>query len=176
MNTINSCKAECKKVYPVDMPKPPQKPPRDPTLGKQTNPAMSCMDIKKWGSNSAKSGTYWVNIASKGPQEVFCDMETDKGGWTAFFNYVHQPGAELLLDENKLPTNLKTNSHMHLQNAGFNNRDVKEIRFLCTERIKSEKKYWHFKTMNKEIIDLVMTGDQTGLKVILFFNLIKKLV
>jgi hypothetical protein len=147
------------------MPKPPQKPPRDTTLGTEKNPAMSCMDVKKWGMKTAKSGNYWINVASKGPQKVFCDMETDKGGWTLFFNYVHQPGSELLLDENKLPINLKSNTHMHLQNAGFNHRDVKEIRFFCTERQKSEKKYWHFKTMNKEIIETVMTGDQSGLKV-----------
>jgi len=31
------------------MPTPQQKPPRDNTLGTQKNPAMSCMDIKKWG-------------------------------------------------------------------------------------------------------------------------------
>lgn len=92
-------------------------------------------------------------------------METDKGGWTLFFNYVHQPGSELLLDENKLPHDLKTNSHMYLQNAGFNQRDVKELRFLCTERVKAEKKYWHFKTMNREIIENSMTGDQSSLKV-----------
>jgi len=31
------------------MPTPPQKPPRDNTLGSQKNPGYSCMDIKKWG-------------------------------------------------------------------------------------------------------------------------------
>lgn len=92
------------------------------------------------------------------------------GGWTLFFNYVHQPGQELFLNENKLPSDLKTNSHMYLNNAGFAARDVKEIRFLCTERFKSEKKYWHFKSANNEIVKVAMKSDQTVLKV---SNLIK---
>lgn len=141
------------------------KPPRDPELGQEKKPAVSCMDIKKWGSKTAKSGVYWIELGSKGPQKVFCDMETDKGGWTLFFNYVHQPGQELLLNENKIPNDLKTNSHMYLENAGFTSRDVKEVRFLCTERLKTVKKYWHFKTVNKDVVRTAMKGDQTGLKI-----------
>lgn len=38
-----------KNTYPVDMPAPEQKAPRDPSLGTQKNPGYSCMDIKKWG-------------------------------------------------------------------------------------------------------------------------------
>lgn len=102
-------------------------------------------------------------------------METDKGGWTLFFNYVHQPGSEVLLDENKLPFDLKTNSHMYLRNAGFSHRDVKEVRFFCTERVQADKKYWHFKTMNREIIETALTGDQSGLTVRnLFFSIKNK--
>jgi len=140
------------------------KPPRDPQLGTQKRPAFSCADIKKWGAETSKSGVYWIELASKGPQKVFCDMETDKGGWTLFFNYVHQPGQELGLNENKLPSDLKTNSHMYLQSAGFVGRDVKEVRFLCTERFKAEKKFWHFKSTNKDIIKVAMNGNQTVLK------------
>ncbi len=95
-------------------------------------------------------------------------METDQGGWTLFFNYVHKQEQEFLLDENKLPNDLKTNSHMYLQNAGFNERDVKEVRFLCTERVKGNKKYWHFKTINRELIEVAMSGDQSGLKVLIY--------
>lgn len=116
-------------------------------------------------SSSAKSGQYWIELASKGPQKVFCDMESDKGGWTLFFNYVHQPGMDLFLNENKLPENLKTNSHMYLRSAGFAPKDVKEVRLLCVERFKSDKKYWHFKTGNNDIINVAMTGDQSSLKV-----------
>lgn len=64
---------------------------------------------------------------------------------------------------------------MYLKNAGFNHRDVKELRFLCTERFKSEKKYWHFKTMNNELIELAMTGDQSLLRVNIYLRIMKKL-
>lgn len=147
------------------MPTPTPKTPRDPILGTEKRPAMSCADIKKWGPATSKSGIYWVDIPSKGNQKVFCDMETDQGGWTLFFNYVHQPGQELLLNENKLPSDLKTNSHMYLKNTGFSSRDVKEIRFFCIERAKGEKKFWHFKTANSEILQVAFKADQTILQV-----------
>jgi hypothetical protein len=146
------------------MPTPNPKTPRDPQLGTEKHPALSCADVKKWGPKSAKSGQFWIDIPSKGVQQVFCDMETDKGGWTLFFNYVHQPGQELYLNENKLPSDLKTNSHMYLKPAGFSARDVKELRFLCTERFKGEKKYWHFRTTNHEIISVAFKADQSIIK------------
>ncbi len=163
-NIIKKCKVECKKEYPVDMPQAKQKPPRDPELGTEKKPAMTCMDIKKWGAKTVKSGVFWIELPSKGPQKVFCDMETDNGGWTLFFNYVHQPGMELNLNENKLPEDLKTNSHMYLENAGFSPRDVKEVRFFCTERFKTNKKYWHFKSSNRDFFNVAFKGDQTGLR------------
>ncbi len=51
---------------------------------------------------------------------------------------------------------------MYLQNAVFNQRDFKEVRFLCTERAKGNKKYLHFKKMNRELIEVAMSGDQSG--------------
>lgn len=63
------------------------------------------------------------------------------------------------------------NSHMDLTNAGFTNEDVKELRFFCTEKMKYEKIYWHFKTSNHEFIRTAMTGDTSLLKVLISFNL-----
>lgn len=55
------------------------------------------MDILTWGPRDAKSATYWVSFGV-GTFEVFCDMDTDNGGWTLFFNYIHVPGDDLRLN------------------------------------------------------------------------------
>lgn len=101
-------------------------------------------------------------------------METDNGGWTLFFNYKHTPGMNFALKDTMLPETLKVNSHMYLQGAGFNARDVHEIRFMCTEASNvSANKIWHFKTNNNDIIQVAFNGDQTKLKVSL---VVKQLV
>lgn len=53
---------------------------------------------------------------------------------------------------------------MNLNNAGFSNRDVKEIRFFCTEKFNKEKLYWHFKTTNDNIIQVGLNGNQENLR------------
>lgn len=95
---INSCRNACKRHYKVEMPIVLPTPPRDPLLGKEIlNPAVSCMDIKRWGDENAKSGEYWLELSTKGLQKVYCDMETDNGGWTLFYNYKHMPSQEITL-------------------------------------------------------------------------------
>jgi hypothetical protein len=53
---------------------------------------------------------------------------------------------------------------MNLSNAGFFEKDVKEIRFFCTEKFKGKRFYWHFKSNNSYIVQVAMTGDQTFLR------------
>ena len=51
VKTVERCKLGCQKAYPLIMPKPSFKIPRDPLLGlSQARPGLSCADIKEWGA------------------------------------------------------------------------------------------------------------------------------
>jgi hypothetical protein len=90
-------------------------------------------------------------------------METDRGGWMLFFNYLHYPGQEVSLDTSRVPSNLKQNYHVNLKEVGFSENEVKDLRFFCTERA-SKKIFWHFKMSSPDFIHTALTGDQRFLK------------
>ena len=48
-STIKRCKRQCNNSYEVELPSTLPRPNRDPDLGKEKKPALSCADIKEWG-------------------------------------------------------------------------------------------------------------------------------
>jgi len=162
---IENCRMECQKTYPIKKPLILPAPPRDEKLGKSANDAAkSCADIKKWGDQNAQTGEYWIDLGSKGKVLGYCDMETDKGGWTLFFNYKHLPSQEIMLDSSRLPKNKDINSHVYIQDLGIEENYMNELRFECTEE--GKRNYFiHFKTNNKRMILSAILGDQSVLNV-----------
>lgn len=61
----------------------------DAALGSMANPAASCVELL--ANVGPTSGVYWV-AGTGDPFEVYCDQETNGGGWALLFNSVQTAG------------------------------------------------------------------------------------
>jgi len=85
---IDKCRNACELEYLIEEEEPEFIPPNDYLLGKsRSNPGVDCRDIVDNGPGKV-SGTYYVR-----PQmqyevlKVYCDNETEDGGWTLGYSY-----------------------------------------------------------------------------------------
>lgn len=157
-----NCQSKCDQLYGIARKEQLPPPPRDLSLGMTSDhPALSCADIKKWGSQL--SGKYWIKQGDKGSARVFCDMDSDMGGWTLFFNYRHKPDQKIEINNSMIPSSLEDNSHVKLSEMSFTTADVQELRFACTEVNSSSRIFIDFKTHSTDAIQTALTGDQSKL-------------
>ena len=106
------------------------------------------------------SGVYTIDVDGLGngaPIDVYCDMETDGGGWTLLLAYSHTPGDALLPRNAVIPTDPETaDSHAYGNRLKYPDDEFSEVRFFC--QTSAHNRRIHFSTTLAPVVEAAQTG------------------
>jgi len=146
-------------------------PPTPATPGTKKNPGASCKALKE-NNKHLKSGMYWISLGNS--TEVFCDMETGRGGWTMVGHAVVEKESESkeveyrkILSDDLTKLGEVTQKRFLLGAYGlyslYNFTSFEQIRFFC-------HKPWHGRTVHirtknntigKDVVDFMLERSIT---------------
>jgi hypothetical protein len=118
---------------------------------------------------SLPSGTYPIQMGSLGQQTVYCDQESEGGGWTLVLGYNHAANTSLATKPDDIPESPSANSHMSTamlkalnDDGNADTRPFTEMRFYCETSGHTRK--IHFNTTNTGAIDYILgtAGNNVG--------------
>ena len=135
-----------------------------------TTIASSCKAIKEASPNTP-SGQYRLQSSTGSPTTytVYCDMQTDGGGWLLVLNYLHKGGTNPAVNarttsfplpgSNVLGTNESSNQSTwgHAAPVLLSSVDFAETRFYC--KSSTHNRVLHFKSSQKNLADYFKTGQ-----------------
>jgi len=126
-------------------------------IGDQDCPGSSCSNIKEYRDGAVLSGVYWVDPDAVGddPFKVYCDMETDGGGWTMVLAYHNEIGETNGINPGSdFPLSVYDLTHVdNIQQFGFSSSDITEVRLYCDAS--SHNRVLNYKTTNINVINSI---------------------
>jgi hypothetical protein len=102
---------------------------------------------------------------SQPPKTVYCDQETDGGGWMLLYSYRHFSGENRLVNGRKIPLDpVSGYSHFHLnQMSGYNPSAIESVRFYC--KTSGHNRVMHFKNAHPVVGSIAYNGTSNANRV-----------